>query len=313
MQGKALLALLACSGMASTAMGVAFPEVEGNGTKGTANLFSMVGGDTITGTAGSTTSDPDYFRIRTSFGTPGIYLNTLTSSTSLVNMHIRGVNMGFVAGDANFGSARSPVKWYTVGSTGDNYVRAARGSSGSTSYTLTLAQTPITPTNAGSFSPGSIAISANLTGDSELYLFDSNFNQIAGNDNRSFTDTRALITQTLAAGTYYIAVGSGDSAGQTPYNTSDPLSPYYSVGTNAPTQIDPFFGGGIPLSTYARGENIARSATDYGITINGGSLIQATNGLGGLEMAFYTFEVIPSPSSLALLGLGGLVATRRRR
>jgi hypothetical protein len=39
----------------------------------------------------------------------------------------------------------------------------------------------------------------------------------------------------------------------------------------------------------------------------------ATNGTGASEIAFYSFEVVPTPSAAAILGLGGLVASRRRR
>lgn len=314
-------AFVGLSTTAATAVVIA--ETEPNNSKANANTvgpITLANLDQITGTTNSATTDPDYFRIRSSVATPGIYLHTL-STTVLTSLSIRGVNHGFVAGDVDFtnaGAGRSSIKYYTVGASSDNFVRVARTSgSGAQTYTVTMNTVQVVPTAVGTFN-GPITIDPALVGDSELFLYDSNFNLVAANDNRAFGDGRALLNNlALANGTYYIAVGSGDSAANRSYS-SDTLDPFFSgQGTGfTPRVLDPFTGENpaILASTLARPENLGRSASDYSIRINGGSLLAPTNGINqAMEMAFFSFEVIPAPSSAALLGLGALALGRRRR
>lgn len=307
----------------TAATAVVIPETEANNSKANANTvgpITLAHLDQITGTTNSATTDPDYFRIRSSVSTPGIYLHTL-STTALTSLQLRGVNHGFVAGDVDFTnvtSGRNPIKYYTVGASSDTFVRVARGSgSGAVNYTVTMNTVQVTPTSAGIFN-GPITIDSALVGDSELFLYDSNFNLVAANDNRAFNDGRALLNAlNLPNGVYYVAVGSGDSAANRSY-TADPLDPFFSGQGSGftPRILDPFFGASpaVPTSALARPDNIGRSASDYSIRINGSPLIAPTNGIGqGMELAFFSFEVIPAPSSAALLGLGALALGRRRR
>ncbi len=316
-------AALAVGAASTSTLAVIVPETEPNNSKANANTvgpITLAHLDQITGTTNSAATDPDYFRIRSSVAAPGIYLHTL-STTVLTSLSLRGVNHGFVGGDVDFtnsGAGRSSIKYYTVGSSSDTFVRVVRTSgSGAQSYTVTMNTVQVTPTAAGTFN-GPVTIDPALVGDSELFLYDSNFNLVAANDNRAFGDGRALLNNlTLANGTYYVAIGSGDSAANRSYS-SDSADPFFSAQGSGftPRILDPFFGEtpAIPSSTLARPENLGRSASDYSIRINGSSHIAPTNGINqGMELAFFSFEVIPAPSSAALLGLGALALGRRRR
>lgn len=304
--------------LAGLAQAAVFPEVEPNASKGAANLFTLASGDQITGTTNSAATDPDYFRVRSSVNPGTITLHTLSSNTSLAVLSIRGVNNGFVAGDIDFtasGNGRQTVKWYSVGRSTDNYVRAARLSgSGAQAYTLTMTNTEITPTDAGQVEAGAITLAPNLVGDSEIFLYDSAFNLVAANDNRPGLNLLdAALTSTLANGVYYVAVGSGNTHTSTAFSTTDPTSPFFTgTGTGVPTvQLDAIAAGAI-----ARPENLSRSATDFGLRINGASAILATNGVGsqnGQEVAWFRFEVVPAPSAGVMGVMGAVLVARRRR
>jgi hypothetical protein len=319
---------LAVLGMTSAASAVILAEVEPNNSgttaataqitaANTAGVFALADGDQITGNASST--DPDYFRIRSSRAVDGsIVRHSLTSSTSSIALSARGVNNGFTAGDVNitdsFSSTggRQTIKWYSLGNPVDMYVRANRSST-ATNYTLTMTTSTITPVNVGTFGGGSLAvdIKANLVGDSELFLYDSNFNVVSQSDD-FIGDNRARILRTLGVGTYYLAVGSGQTASTKAFDTLDTASPFYSSA--APAMINPIVISGSPTNIYGliRPENLVRSSTDFGINFNGTSVIYGgfTN---SLEVAWYSFTVIPEPSALGLLAPATLVLGRRRK
>lgn len=324
---------LAVLGMTSAAHAVILAEVEPNNSgttaataqitaANTAGVFSLANGDQITGSASST--DPDYFRTRSVRPVNGaIVLHTLTSSTTGVTLSARGVNNGFTAGDVNitdsFSSTagRSSIKWYSLGNPVDMYVRANRTLSAAAAYTLTMATTTITPVNAGTFDTGNsgvpyaVDIKANLVGDSELFLYDSNFNVVSQSDD-FIGDNRARILRSLPNGTYYLAVGSGQTASTKAFDTLDTASPFYSSA--APAMINPIIVSGSPTNVYGliRPENLSRSSTDFGINFNG-TVTNYGVATSGLEVAWYSFSIIPEPSALGLIAPAALVLGRRRK
>ncbi|QOJ01673.1 MAG: PEP-CTERM sorting domain-containing protein [Phycisphaeraceae bacterium] len=140
-----------------------------------------------------------------------------------------------------------------------------------------IAGTPPTPpqaTKLGFYGPGAFDINTFGSGfDTELGLYNEFGALIATND-----DTGGLQSQILANlgnGKYYIAVGGFNST---------------------------FAGAFGAVGGAANG--------DYVLNINGDPV--AADNLGAQQIDWYCFTV-PTPGSIALLGMGGLLAARRRR
>ena len=112
--------------------------------------------------------------------------------------------------------------------------------------------------------------------DTEIGLYSSTGSLIANNDDAVGLESQ--ITPVLANGLYYLAVGG--------FNTA--------------------FGA----SGWSVGAGTATGLVD--LNINGFAVMEG-QALASGQVQWYCFEVVPAPSSLALIGLGGLVATRRRR
>jgi len=111
--------------------------------------------------------------------------------------------------------------------------------------------------------------------DTELGLYDNDGNLIASNDDAGGLQSQILHAG-LADGTYYVAVGG--------YNT------VYGASEWAVTP--------------------GSHAGAYDVNINGATL--ASSSLAAGQVHWYCFTV-PTPGSAMLLGMGGLVALRRRR
>ncbi len=102
--------------------------------------------------------------------------------------------------------------------------------------------------------------------------------------------------QFIVGDTYFISDINLGILGQTAFN-----------GAQAPTATGSGFGeAGWQSNDYGHFETILAPGA-YGITVMG-------DGVGGVPAGFYVqLEKVPAPGAAALLGLGGLVATRRRR
>jgi hypothetical protein len=296
-----------------------------NNTKLTAELFTLASGDTLSGkatgydtTSLATSRNPDYFKITTVLPSTGIYLHTLTSSASTVFIDLRGVKNAFTsANDSSFtnggneSSGRSPMKWYSVGSATTVPVKIGKTATSTinTAYTLTMTNTLVTPVSAGSVTEGLVTLAPALVGDSEIFVYDSAYNLVGQNDDTGVTVGAASISLTLTPGTYYVAVGSGNSASSKAWST-DNTSPFFGTANFNSYVMDPSAGPAL-----ARPENLSRTASDFGLKINGGTAINAAGTTQALEMAFYqlTVTAIPEPSALGLLAPAAMLVARRRR
>ncbi|MCB9845934.1 MAG: PEP-CTERM sorting domain-containing protein [Phycisphaeraceae bacterium] len=111
--------------------------------------------------------------------------------------------------------------------------------------------------------------------DTELGLYSEAGNLLANNDDAGGGLQSQILGTAIGAGTYYIAVGT--------FNTT-------YTGDFGATSTGP--GG------------------DFVMSVNG---VGASGTIAPSGVNWYTFRILPAPSSLALLGLGGVFASRRRR
>ena len=221
----------------TVAMAVNFPEIEPNETKAQAltnGAFTLVAGDTLTGTTTGTSTtvagaaSADTYLVKTSpLPLGSIYRHRLAITTAGGVGHtgsIRGLAStatGAIAGgDSTFQSSTTstfsvPIRmnqWYGFGKEEQLYYRVTGAVGTTTAYVSTLSTTTITPSvQAGSIEAGTITIDKGIASpvtDKDMILFDSNFNPIAGIDD---PDTQALSVN-LAAGTYYFALGRFSTA-----------------------------------------------------------------------------------------------------
>jgi hypothetical protein len=112
--------------------------------------------------------------------------------------------------------------------------------------------------------------------DTELGLYNALGGLIANNDDEDGPTLQSQIIETLAEGTYYIAVGG--------FNSSF-AGDFGATGGNA--------AGNLVLNV--NGDQVAGGATTAG------------------QIQWYSFQVVPTPASASLLAFGGLLAARRRR
>ncbi len=235
-------ALLATGASAFTT----FPEVEPNETKAqaTANgVIVITAGDILSGTTtGSSTVTPgaasaDTWHIKTAPLPAGIYRHTLTLTTTGTAGHIgsiRGLNQtsgvglpGTIGTTDNALATSSTttnrsVSWYGFGRGEEIYYRVTGGSTTTAPYDATLTTVAVTPLAGGSFAAGSVRFQTlgQTTVDTDIHLFDGTMTIIddANNDDESVaeggggTTLQSMLTRTLAAGTYTLAIGRFNTA-----------------------------------------------------------------------------------------------------
>ncbi|MGH7178617.1 MAG: hypothetical protein ACREJC_14665, partial [Tepidisphaeraceae bacterium] len=240
LQTVAVAAVVGLAGQAANA--VIFAEVEANDTKTAANLVAgMASADSITGTTtgASTTvagvASADYFRVSTAAAAPGIYKHQLVLTSAVVGHTgtIRGLTQtsSTAGGVINTTSdtamqtsstATTPprmVQWYGFGKSESIYYRVAGVAATTAPYTATLTDSAVSTTDAATvFTSGSITITTvGQTGtsqtDTDLWVYDSNFNAIAtyGNDDEGpggATLGSRLIRSYGPGATFYIAISN---------------------------------------------------------------------------------------------------------
>jgi hypothetical protein len=246
-----------------------FVEAEPNSAKLVANAFTMASGDTITGTSTGTTSSTtstlattaDYFRIKTTAATLGIYRNRLimtTANTGTQTISLRGLSqlngvvgttdVSVATGDtARTGvtpsTARS-LQYYSFGKEEEVFVSVTGGTTTTQPYTVTLERVPVTPVSLGSgIIAGEITLTNTTTpglgntNDTAVVVYDSNFNIVNAADNnlRAINDDRPIIIgtgtaaglrRTYAPGTYYVAWSGSNQA----TNLANPTDDSYRTG-----------------------------------------------------------------------------------
>ncbi len=243
-------AMLICS-----SVGLAqYVESEPNETKATATLVNgMLSGEFITGnTIGTSTTvagaaSADTYRIKTGPAALGIYRHDLVITTTGTAGHgctIRGLNQSAgVAGTTDSTVQTSSTttvparmsRWYGFGKGEEIFWRATGGAATTADYTATLTSTPIVPTNIGSYTAGNITITTvgqipAATGDTDLWVYDSNFNAIPGfgnDDEFGTTSFQSRLTRNFAPGTYYLAL----TAFQLATNQTAPADDDFKSGT----------------------------------------------------------------------------------
>ncbi len=117
-------------------------------------------------------------------------------------------------------------------------------------------------------------------GDTELGLYDASGNLLVTNDDAGDGFQSQLHIDSMPEGTYYAAVGA--------YNTNFASTGFDVLGGGE--------GGGIILN-----HNGSSTA----------AVIDAWDGASGV--AWFSFAIVPEPSSMSLLALAGLTLLRRRR
>jgi hypothetical protein len=321
---KRFTTLAFMSALVAFAIGTDFTETEPNGTKAQANQFvGLVGGDRILG--GLPADEMDWFRVTMAPKATGIWLSriqlTLPGGGTAVdhNATLMGLSQtnGVVGSTETILQESLPntntpniLQWYGFGKSESLYFFVDSPATPG-DYVATLTQTQISPNVISqAFQEGSVTITTvGQTGatqtDTDLWLYDANFNAISGAGNDDVSGGASLgstLTRNLAAGTYYLAISNYNLAN----NQASPVDDAYRNGavTDFPNLI---------LNSSSSGEQGADNIS-FRITDGFNILNQTSSKSEAFQVQFYQFNVVPEPGTMAVLGLGslGLFARRRR-
>lgn len=337
MKKLAILTMLVASAAAYAAV---YPETESNDSKAAANVIAgMVAGDQIQGNSTSSSgAGLDYFRVSTAAAPLAIYRHrlVLTSATAGHSSTIRGLSQVGAPVDTSPGipwdgvvgtpgttdataqtasTTTTPprfVQWYGFGKSEEIYYRVTGSTSTSADYFSTLETTTVTATDIGSYAPGVIELTTFGQGhstDTDMWVYDGNFNAIAGygNDDEApnaisggpgtGTTLQSFFARNYAPGVYYLAISN------------------FNLSNNQPSPSDDDFRTGTLLDFPNAVLNSSTSANlnlTFSIKDSTGTSVQVANTkAGAFDINWFKFTVTPEPSSLALLGLAGLLIRRR--
>lgn len=331
-----LIAALAGTAIASVAQ-AQFSEVEPNDTKLTANpVVGITPGGTITGVSTASTGvGVDYFRVQTSAAPLGLYRYDMILSGNNGVLHsatLRGSGQTGAAagtwplpgGEGTHSATEATLQtgatisgttnrlnsWYGFGRAGEVYYRVNGSSTTTAGYTATLQRTQVTPVQIGTYQPGFISMNWQGQGhstDTDMWVYDSNFNAIRGYGNddgnvlggAAANSLQSYLNRDYLPGIYYIAV--------TNFNMANSMGSPSDDGFRTGSMSD--FADVVMNSSTSTGLNMTFTITDSA----GNSLQVANTKAGAFDINWFCFEVVPTPGSAMLLGMGGLVALRRRR
>ena len=341
MRRESLLAMAAIAVLSGWTVAADTPEVEPNDAKATATNVNLVApGDRILGNSGASTGvGLDYFLVNTPNQAPGIYRNRLVLTSDIAGHTgtLRGLSQTAAPVDTlpgtpwdgvigtpgttdNTGQTSSTTttpprfnQWYTFGGqTGSLYYRVTGTTTTTADYAATWEQTPVTPTDIGSYAPGLITISTFSQGhttDTDLWVYDSNFNPIRGygNDDEAVlggspgtgASLQSFLARDYAPGTYYLALSNFALINNQPSPSDDD----FRTGTIAD------FAGVLMNSSTTINLNLAFTIADSA----GASVQVANTKTGPFDVNFFKFTVVPEPASMGLLALAAPALLRRRR
>ncbi|MBL8860258.1 MAG: thrombospondin type 3 repeat-containing protein [Planctomycetes bacterium] len=231
-----------------------FPEIEPNSVKAEATaVVGIVSGDTITGTSTGTSvatastliTTSDVFRVQTGALPLGIYRHRLALTTSTTTGHsgtIRGLNQTGATGTASTGGTPGTAdnsiqatsttttpprfnQWYGFGKQEEIYYRVQGTTTTTAAYIATMSTSTVPFTVVApsfeSANPITITTVGETTADTDIHVFDSNLDAIPGfnNDDEGPVGPtlQSRIIRTFAPGTYYLAVGSSNTAWNFPF------------------------------------------------------------------------------------------------
>ncbi len=301
------------------------PEVEANETKATATAAAsggagMANGDTISGntTGASTTvagaTSADIFRVRTAAAPLGIYRHRLALTTTGTAGHI-GAILGLLQGSTGIGTGLSTLQtsssttaparfnqWYGFGKQEEIFYRVSGGTATTADYLATLETTPVTPISGPT---------TGLVTDTDMWVYDSNFNPIPGfgNDDESVANggtgitLQSRLTRNFTPGTYFLAVSRFNLAN----NQASPVDDDFRAGavldfpnalvntvTTAPSTIALTIGGQSVPVTYT--DNYGVAFVQFTVAnVLGASCTSSTNTVVEGQTANLSLTVTPTP------------------
>ena len=313
-----IVAFVALAGLASAASAQVFTEFEPNGSKATANAFTLQDGAVIRGDCfGPDTFD--YFRVTNTARPLSIYRHrlVLNSGTAGHTTTLRGLSQS--DGGAGIGGVIDPNsditfqssvvlaggttrmnQWYGFGKGESIYYRVAGTDNTNAMYNVTMETQAVEVTDLGNYQPGNIVLSSvNMghTTDTDFWVYDGNLNAIEGYGNDDTlnpgTSVQSFLRRSYAPGVYYIAISD--------YNTANNLASPGDDDFRTGNVLD--FAGAIANSSIAENLNLGFEIFNDSLPFKDGAF----------DIWWGKFTVVPAPGTLALLGLGGLLAARRRR
>jgi hypothetical protein len=297
-----------------------FNESEPNDNKSSANVFSgLVTGSTINGTS---TGNPDVFRISTAAAAPGIYQHRIRLFTTVPGpsgghvgrllglMQVNHTIGGDTPGQTSGVSSLRYNQWYGFGKAEQIYYQITGDSFTTAPCVATLETTPVTPVFLGQFQAGQITIDTvgrnpATNPDTEIWVYDANFNAIPGYGNDysgagAPWSNNARLTRTYAPGTYYLALSNYNLANNLPLPADDPNG----------------IGPGLDFPNAIMNSNTSPAELDFGIVDSRGTREFQADKPGPYGVYWARFDVVPEPGTV--LGLSAALSAlalrlRRRR
>jgi hypothetical protein len=312
-----LFAFVALAGLASAASAQVFTEIEDNGSKANANAFTLQDGAVIRGIASG--ADLDYFRVTNTVRPLAIYRHRLVLNSGIAGhtATLRGLTQSDggagvggtinqntdIAFQSSFvlpGGTSRMNQWYGFGKGESIYYRVAGTANTTAMYNATLETEAVEVTNLGTYQAGSIVISSVNMGhntDTDLWVYDANLNALPGYGNddtlNPSTSLQSFLRRDYAPGVYYVAISD--------YNTANNLASPGDDDFRTGDVLD--FPDALANSSLSENLNLGFEVFHDALPFKDGPF----------DVWWGTFTVVPAPGAMALLGLGGLVAARRRR